>query len=319
MGIRIISTGVYLPKTIESIRSDPTNSEQSELALLFSGAKEHRICQDHETPTYMGIQAAHSALTDGGIDPQTIDVVLCYSAIEDHITPKAVYGMMSEIGCDGAMAWSIDTACASFLSHLNCANALSLTGKRRFLIIESMNWANRAFNKDDRATGPGSLVGDGAGAVVAETVAGRGSIIDSIETTSTANFDFIKMHSAQVTGNREFLTFTRNHRIIHRSFSILPETAQQLLDKNRLGKNDITWTFTHQPGVTAINKWHEGLDMPIKKNLNTFHLYGNMFAANIPVTLDYFLMVEPNIKRGDIILAFTAGAGIHCAASLIEF
>lgn len=321
MGIRIISTGAYLPSRIETVQAQasPSSKANRELATLFSGAREHRVCQDFEIPAYMGIQAGRNALANGDIDPKSIDVVLCYSAIEDHITPKGVYAMLSEIGCDGAMAWSIDTACASFLSHLNCANALALTGKKRFLIIESMNWANRAFDHEEKVSGPGSLVGDGAGAAIVDAVSGRGSIIDSVEKTSTLDFDFIKMNSAQVTGNREYLVFTKSHKIIHRAFSILPQTAQELLDKNGLRQADITWTFTHQPGITAIQKWHEMVGMSVEKNLNTFLMYGNMFAANIPITLNHYLTVEPRIKRGDIILAFTAGAGIHCAATLIEY
>ena len=182
-----------------------------------------------------------------------------------------------------------------------------------------MNWVTRAFNKEARDSGPGSLVGDGAGAVVVESLSGRGSIIDALERTSTADFDFIKMNSAQVTGDREYLAFTKSHKIIHRAFSILPETAQKLLDRNGLSANDVTWSISHQPGINAISKWHEMLGIPIERNLNTFGLYGNMSAANIPVTLNHFISIDHKINNGDIILAFTAGAGIHSAAVLIEY
>ena len=321
MGIQIIGTGSYLPQKVESIQppSTPANHENSDLALLFSGGQEHRICQDYETPTYMGLQAAKNALANANIDPTTIDAVISYSGVADHETPKDVYGIVREAGCDGAMAWTIDTACASFLTHLHCANALSLAGNKRFLIINSMNWANRAFNKVKKADDPGNLVGDGAGAVVVESIHGRGCIIDILEKTSTSNFDFVKMGSAQVTGNPEYLKFTKNHRIIHRAFSILPETAHELMNRNGLSVNDITWSITHQPGTSAISKWQEMLGIPIERNLNTFQLYGNMSAANIPVTLDYFLNKEPKIKPGDIILSVTAGAGIHCVAALIQY
>lgn len=321
MGIRIISTGAYLPTSVESIQPHPSseNNDRDSFTALFSGAQEHRVCQDHETPTYMGIQAARDALRNADIDPQTIDTVLCYSGIEDNETPKDVYGMLSEIGCDGAVAWTIDTACASFLSHLNCANALAMSGKQRLLIINSMNWVNRAFSKKKGIDDPGALVGDGAGAIVVEAVPNHGSIIDAIERTSTSEFDFIKMGSAQSSGTREYITFTRSHRIIHRAFSILPETAQELLDRNGLQAKDVTWTLTHQPGMTAIKKWHDALDIDAAQNLNTFRSYGNMSTANIPVNLHHFLTVDPKIKRGDIILAFTAGAGIHCAAVIFEY
>ena len=183
MGIQIIGTGSYLPQTVESIQpqTTPSSYENGDLALLFSGGQEHRISQDYETPTYMGIQAAKKAFANADIDPTTIDAVISYSGVADHETPKDVYGIVREAGCDGAMAWTIDTACASFLTHLHCANALSLAGNKRFLIVNSMNWANRAFNKIKKADDPGKLVGDGAGAVIVESIPDRGSIIDILK------------------------------------------------------------------------------------------------------------------------------------------
>ena len=321
MGIRIIGTGSYLPRTVTVVDAqEPANGKHDEqLAWLFSGAREHRVCVDEETSTYMGMQAGKNALMNGDVDPSTIDTVISYTGVSDRETPKDVYGIIKGIGCDGAMAWTIDTACASFLSQLHCANALAAMGRRRFLIVDSMNWVNRAFDDTAKKNGPGSLVGDGAGAIIAESVPGRGSVIDILEISSTEDFEFIRMESAQVSGNRQYLKFTNSHKTIYRAFSILPETAQQLLDKNGLSPGDVTWTVTHQPGINAIHKWHEMVGIPIERNLNTFHLYGNMSAANIPVTLNHYICNDGKIQRGDIILAFTAGAGIHCAAALIEY
>lgn len=321
MGLRIISTGSYLPTTIETVQAQPgpeTDGSQ-DFELQFSGGHEHRVCQEHETSTYMGIKAAQDAFANGGIDPRSIDAVISYSGVADNETPRDVYGILNAIGCDGAMAWTMDTACASFMTHLHCANALSMTEIKRILILDSMNWVNRAFSRDDKTQGPGSLAGDGSGATIVESVPNRGSIIDILEKTSTTDFDFITMASAQVRGNREYLRFTKSHKTIYRAFSILPETAHELLKKNGLCQSDVTWTITHQPGMNIIQKWHDLLGIPTERNLNTFNLYGNMSAANIPVTLNHFLNVDTKIQRGDIILAFTAGAGIHCVAALIEY
>lgn len=317
MGIRIISLGSYLPSTIETIQDQaaPGDNQGQEL----TGIHTRRVCQQHETPIYMGIQAAKIALANAVISPHTIDVVLSYSGVEDHITPKGVYGMLDDIGCNGAMAWPIDTACTSFISHLHCANALSLLRKKRFLIIESMNVVNRAFSKEDRGNGPGSMVGDAAGVAIVDAEPGRGCLIDIIEKTNSLDFDFLKMNSAQVTGNRESLVFTKSHKIIRRASSIAPETALELLERNGLTGRDINWSVSNQPGINAVHRWHEMAGIPLEKNLNTYYLYGNMLAANIPVTLNHFLTIDPKIKRGDIILVFAVGAGIHCAAALIEY
>ena len=152
MGLRIISTGSYLPTTIETVQAQPgpeTDGSQ-DFELQFSGGHEHRVCQEHETSTYMGIKAAQDAFANGGIDPRSIDAVISYSGVADNETPRDVYGILNAIGCDGAMAWTMDTACASFMTHLHCANALSMTEIKRILILDSMNWVNRAFSRDDK-------------------------------------------------------------------------------------------------------------------------------------------------------------------------
>ena len=316
MGIRIVSTGVYVPERIIKNPEDQAMSDFTDDKNLnmFVGAGERRVCSEHETPSYMGMQAAKKALEKSNIDPATIDAVICYTAVADQETPRDVYKIVAETGCDGAMCWSIDTACASFISHLHCANALSRVDYRRMLLIDSMSWATRAFDEHTPF-----LPGDGAAAVIVDKQVGEGHLLDCLEKSSTNELDFITMQSAQVSGKREKIEFTSSPRVIHRAISILPEIANELLDKNGIDKDEVTWVITHQPGVPAIMKWHELLGIPVEKNLNTFSLYGNMSAANIPVTLDHFLDKEKKIRSGDLVLMFTAGAGIHAAAALYRF
>ncbi len=312
MNIHIIGTGTYLPRDsfdkpgyVNTFKGVGNNID------IFSGIGKRHICNQNETPTFMGIQAAKNALKNSNIDPKSIEVVVCYTAVPDHETPKDVYRIAHEIGCDGAMCWTIDTACASFLSHLNCAYSLTLAGKKRILIINSMNWVNRAFNKDD-----GQFAGDGAGAIIIERCNNSQHYIASNEISSTEQFDFIKMNSAQLTGKREEIHFSKNKNTILRSVDILPEVANRLLEEQSIARKDINWVICHQPGFPAIERWHSLLEIPMEKNLNTFSLYGNMSAANIPITLDYFLEQNRIIKNDDLVLFFSAGAGIHVIATL---
>lgn len=310
MSIRIIGSGSYIPvMSLEKPKQINAFGEFSNINIL-SGSGTRHICNDYETPTYMGTQAAINAINNTGIDPKSIDTIICYSAVSDYETPRDVYKIANDIGCDGAMCWTIDTACASFLTHLHCACSLSLGGKKRILIINTLNWVSRAFSKDDD-----QYAGDGAGAVIVES-SNSTHYIACKEISSTAQFEFITLKTAQVSGKREEIKFTTNRNTIIRSIEILPEIAQQLLDENSIKKDDINWVISHQPGIPAIERWHDILDIPINKNLNTYDLYGNMSAANIPVTLDYFMTEKPVLKKDDLILFFSAGAGIHVAATL---
>lgn len=315
MGIKIIATGVYLPETIVHVDANLQTSADESLDELFSGGGQYRCANKQETATFMGSQAALNALANGDIDPASIDAALCFSFVPDYETPRDIYGILKATGCKNAIAWSLDTACASFLSHLHLASLLALQGKRRILIIESTNWVNRAFGD----TPIHNAVGDGAAAVIIDTNDNNSNLLDILEKSNVALFDFITMKEATSTRRDEYLTFSKNHRVLHKSIVIVAETAKELLERNRVSPQHIQWTLCHQPGITAINKWHELAGVPIEKNLNTFLHYGNLSAANIPVTLDHYTRIEPKINRGDLILMFTAGSGVHPVAALVRY
>lgn len=315
MGFKIISTGVYLPERIVHVDQALETSSGGVIDSLFDGGGQYRLAGTHEGSTYMGAKAVEQALSKASIDPMSIDIALGFSFVPDYETPRDIYGILREAGCHNALAWSLDTACASFLSHIHLASILCTKKAKRILIVESSNWVKRAFGNKPLA----NAVGDGAGAIIVEHVDDGGSLIDIVERSNTKLFDFITMKETVSTGNSEQLTFTKNNRTIHKSITIVAETAIELLNKNGLNVDDINWTITHQPGMAAINKWHEIAGIPTEKNLNTYPLYGNMSAANIPITLDYFTNINPKIKRDDVILMFTAGSGVHPVAALIKY
>jgi len=315
MGIQIVSTGVYLPEQMMSASSDIETSGGKEIDELFTGGENYRVASELETNTYMGTRAAQQAIDNAGIDPNSIDVALGYSFIPDYAGPRDIYGIIKNLGLNNVMAWTLDVTCASFMSHMHLANLLSHTDKKRILMVESTNWVKRGFGDKPIS----NAVGDGAGAVIVDVVDGQGSLIDIRESSNASLFDFISMKETVATGEREYITFTKSNRVIHKSISIVAENALALLDKNNLTANDITWSISHQPGVAVIKKWHQIAGIPLEKNLNTYSLYGNVSAANIPITLNHYTQVEPKIKRGDLILMMTAGSGVHPVAGLIKY
>jgi len=316
MSVRIVATGVYIPEQ-GCDKPDHVNAfsgVDDSFNEIFAGKGRRYICNNEETPTFMGIQAARQALENADIDPRSIDAILCYTLVPDNDAPKDVYKIAGEIGCDGALCWTIDTACASFLSHLHCASNLQRAGMKRILIINSMNWVGRAFAEHE-----GQFAGDGAGAVIVEACPEGQGVIACKEISSPAQFDFVTLKSAQLSGQREALEFSRNNRVIHRSINILPELAGQLLADNRVALDEVDWTLCHQPGMPAIEKWHAKLGVSVSRNLNTYSFYGNMSAANIPISLHHHYTREQVVDEGDLALFFTAGAGIHVAAALYRF
>lgn len=315
MGVRILSTGAYLPEQCLTATTDVETISGEQIDNLFTGGERYHVASEHESCIFMGTQAAEQAIKNAGIDPDTIDAAIGFTCVPDYVGPRDIYGIIRDLGLNNAVAWSLDVACASFAAHLNLANMLAKSGSKRILIVESLNWI-RGFGNAPIS----NAVGDGAGAVIVEADdCDDQGVIDVLQSSDPRLFDFLTMKDSNVNGRREYPQFSKSNRVIHKAITIVAENALALLEKHQLTPSDIKWSISHQPGMAAINKWHELAGIPIKKNLNTYSLYGNVSAANIPITLNHYTEVEPTINRGDLILMFTAGSGVHPVAALMRY
>ncbi len=89
---------------------------------------------DH--PAAMAIWAAEEALSDAGVRPQAVDVVI--SITEEHkdypVWVSAAY-IAKEIGAEHAFAFDVNQKCASFVTALLLAEGLLVTGRAGKVLI----------------------------------------------------------------------------------------------------------------------------------------------------------------------------------------
>ena len=266
--------------------------------------RRHQASPD-EGSVFLGTQAARRALQNAGMKAEEVDLALCFSGMPDYEYPKDINLIAENLGMRNACCQSVDTACASFITALGLAHAQISSGRfRNALILCVMNWTSRGIDasQDSRS------VGDGASAALLRADA-EDSLLGIRETTATGHFDFLTLKSPFATGGREFFHFgedPRHGRFLARE-ALRP--ALDLIEKH--GSPD--WLVAHQTNEKLLRLWAKALKT---ESLHTFPEYGNMSAVNIPATLDEFVNRRGKIKKGDKILLFAPGAGLHLAAAL---
>lgn len=302
----ILGTGSYLPRNIVA-----DEAFTDERFRLRSGSARRRHAAADETSTFMGLRAATAALEAAGITGEELDLIVGYSGMPDYLYPKDTNLLVDKLGASRAAAWTLDTACATGISALSAVHAQLAAGlAQTALIVTTMNWVNRGI---DQATTDYSSIGDGAAAIVLGR--GDGGLVDVVERTDPSGFDFVQLRSPFATGEAEQIAFSSDPKYRAYFGKTVLGVVEQLFEKSGFGPDDVDWFIPHQVGPTLLGIWCDQLGLGREKLLETYAETGNMSAANIPHILDVHVRAG-KITRGDRLLLFAPGAGMHLAAML---
>lgn len=309
-GARIAGVGAYRPRTVVGNDAFAGPSYR-----IRSGSRERRHAAPDETSVVMGAAAVTDALARAGVDPGEVDLLLGYSGMPDFEYPKDTNLIKAQAGLAKAACWTLDTACASFIAGLRCADAMIGAGQHRTVVVVTvMSWVHRGMAEGFDF----SSLGDGAAAVVL-TTAPEPSMLGVLEHTDPEGFDFVQLRSPFATDAPQVFTFSRDPRYRDYFGDTALRPARELLDSQGVAPADVDWFIAHQVSAGMLALWCEGLGIDPGKCLDTFGTMGNMSAVNIPMTLDECVNQEPRLNRGDTVLMYAPGAGMHIAAMLWRY
>lgn len=308
-GARIAGLGAYRPRTV--VDNDAFAAPRFRVS---SAARQRHHAAEDETSVLMATRAAQDALAHARISASDIDLVIGFSGMPDHEFPKDTNLLVQTLGTGRVACWTVDTACASFITGLRLGHTMIATGQhRRVLVVMSMIWTRRGL---DRERTDYSSLGDGAAAAVLEAST-EASLIDAAELTDAEGFDFVTLKSPFATGQVEHFAFSADPKYKSYFVDRALTPARELLA--RRDPKSVTWLVAHQASVGLLTRWAEALGIPPERCLHTFGETGNLSAVNIPMVLDHFVNREPKIARGDTLLLFAPGAGMHLAAMLWRY
>ena len=133
----ITGVGQYLPDYIltndELSRMVDTNDEW---IMSHTGIKTRHILKGEGIGTsYMGARAVMNLLDKTGVDPMSIDVVICATVTPDMFFPSTGNLIADQAGCKNAFAYDVSAACSGFLF------ALTTGAKSRERASGSLSWA----------------------------------------------------------------------------------------------------------------------------------------------------------------------------------
>jgi 3-oxoacyl-[acyl-carrier-protein] synthase-3 len=96
------------------------------------------------------------------------------------------------------------------------------------------------------------------------------------------------------------------------------EASESVLNRNGVSVNDLDLFIPHQANKRIITSSVERLNLPLERVIINIDRYGNTTAGTIPLAMQT-AREEGRLKKGDLVLATTVGAGFTVGASLLRW
>lgn len=318
---RIIGTGAYLPeKVLTNAELEKKVDTTDEWIVTRTGIRERRIAMDNESTCDLAERACREALTDAGIGPADIDLIIVATTTPDLVFPSTACLLQARLGNAGAPAFDIQAVCTGFVYALDVADKFLRTGAARRALVVGAETMSRIVDWTDRSTCV--LFGDGAGAVVLE--AGEAAGILSTHLHADGSYRDLLMVPAGVSANQEQL---RNGQAVMKMqgnpvFRFAVRTLGELVDEtlaaNQMTRADIDWLVPHQANIRIIQATAEKLRMSMDKVVVTVDRHGNTSGASIPLAL-HEAVRDGRIRAGDTILMEAFGGGFTWGSVLLKW
>jgi 3-oxoacyl-[acyl-carrier-protein] synthase-3 len=290
-----------------------------------TGIRERHIVDKGVATSDLAVEAAKKALAQRGIEPTDLDAILVGTVTPDMFFPSTACLVQNKLGAKGVWGFDLSAACSAFLYALQVGTQFVATGAHKRVMVIGADVMSSIIDYTDRATC--IIFGDGAGAV----------ILEPAENDSLGMIDF--MHEVDGSGGCSLYmpgggslnpstheTVDQKMHYVHQDgqavfkFAVRKQTelCEKILERNGIKASDIDVFIAHQANMRIINATADRLGLRPESVVINIDRYGNTTAGTIPLAMDTARQ-EGKLKKGDLVLLASVGAGFTVGATLLRW
>jgi 3-oxoacyl-[acyl-carrier-protein] synthase-3 len=305
MGMRILGWGTALPdKIVTNEDLEKTLDTSDEWIVDRSGIRERRI---GDSTAELAIAAGRIALEKARIDPASIDLMILATTTPDQTVPATSCHVHDALGLGGG-AFDLNAACSGFVYALVTANAMLGAGAKRALVIGAET-LSRIVDWNDRNTAV--LFGDGAGALVLETVPGEGQLLAWDLGLDGSARGILK---TEIGGTIEM----DGREVFKRAVRVMVDSARRTLENAKVQPQAIELVVPHQANIRIIQAACDRLGIERERAATVLDRTGNTSSASIPLAL-VDAIDHDRLADGDLVLLTGFGAGMTWGSALLRW
>jgi len=324
--IRAAITGVggYVPEYILTNKElEKMVDTNDEWITSRTGIKERRILKgEHQGVSVMGIAAVKDLLAKTKLDPKEIDLIIFATVTPDMTFPATANIVATAVGATNAFSYDMSAACSGFLFGLATGASFIQSGMYKKVVVIGGDKMSAIVDYTDRTTC--IIFGDGAGCVLLEPTTDNVGVMDSLLRSDGAGESYLHMKaggsrmpaSQESVDKRMHYVYQEGAAVYKFAVTNMADAAAQVVERNKLGANDIQWLVPHQANKRIIDATANRVGITEDKVMMNIERYGNTTAGTIPLLLwDY----EKKLKKGDNLILAAFGGGFTWGAVYIKW
>ena len=306
----------------------------------ISGIQERRYIGDEEDSATLAAHAARNALSDAGMDSETLDgIIVAHNfgnilpgSSSGHLIPNLAAIMKGRLGISNPRIFAYDVlfGCPGWLEAMIIAHQYLLNGRAKNILVVGVEVISRLLDPHDMDS---MLFGDGAGAAILSAVEDpdQGGVLSHL-TFSHCNeeLEFLRMGPSNNPEAAPILSpKMQGQKVFRYGIEHMPHLITECLRMAEVPVQEVSKFLFHQANEKMILRIAENLlsKQEMKKTASELvpinvHYTGNSSVATIPTMIDLIKrgkMENHQINNGDITVMASVGAGMHCNCMVYQF
>jgi 3-oxoacyl-[acyl-carrier-protein] synthase-3 len=321
----IIGTGHSVPdKVLTNFDLEKIVDTTDEWIVERTGIHERRIKSPEENTSDFCVKASQEALSEAGVDPAEIDLILVGTVTGDMRFPATAIFVQARLGAHNAAAMDFSGACSGFVYGLSIADQYITTGKFKHILVVGAEMMTHMTNWADRNTCV--LFGDGAGAAVVAASDGERGILSTYMGSDgrlthllcCPGMGTVSPPSQEMLEKGDHYLYMAGREVFLHAVKAMGDSAQKALDETGLTGEDIDLLIPHQANIRIMEATAKRIGIPREKVMINIDKFGNTSAASIPIALNE-ARKNGRIQPGHKVLLVVFGGGFTWASSIIQF
>ena len=323
---KISSLGCYVPpRLLTNADLEKMVDTNDQWIIERTGIRERHLVEKGVATSDLAAEAARRCLAVRGITPNEVEAIIVATVTPDMMFPATACLVQNKIGASHAWGFDLSAACSGFPYALQVGAKLVESGAHKKVLVIGADVMSSIIDYKDRATC--ILFGDGAGAVLLEPChEDEYGLIDYHHEIDGSGGPSLNMPGGGSLNPPTAETVARNMHVVHQDgqavykFAVrkMAEAAETVLERNGVQGSELGCFIPHQANKRIILSTAERLGMPLDRVIINIDRYGNTTAATIPLAMQTALD-EGRLKRGDLVLLASVGAGFTVGTTLLRW
>lgn len=288
-----------------------------------TGIKERRLLKTPGLATSdMGVEAVNGLLKKRGITAEEIELIIFATVTPDLIFPSSACILADKIGAKNAWGYDLAAACSGFLFALETGSKFIESGKYKKVLVVGGDKMSSIIDYTDRNTC--IIFGDGLGCVLLEPNEENCGIMDSILKVDGNGRHYLhqkaggslKPPTHETVDAREHYVYQDGKTVFKFAVTGMADVSAQIMERNQLTADDITWLVPHQANLRIIDATAERMGLGRDKVMINIDHFGNTTNGTIPLLLWEW---ENKLKKGDNLVLSAFGGGFTWGSIYVKW